>query len=45
MAKPCTPQCNPQAEQFFKCLTHDMTVYLVIFDQEIFSLYQSQFNR
>ena len=21
MAKPCTPQCNPQAEQFFKCLT------------------------
>ena len=26
-------------------LTHDMTVYLVIFDQEIFSLYQSQFNR
>ena len=21
MAKPCTPQCNPQAEQFFKYLT------------------------
>ena len=21
MAKPCTPQCNPQAAQFFKCLT------------------------